>query len=258
MMTVLRAQFEKQRADILSASTTKSFRAKGYPGVKVTKADKRDYLAALLVWADYDESMAKALEPILFALIAETGKSAMGEVNLDPSMFNPTSQAVLDYYKERAGKIATGVNAETEKQLRATLSQGIDAGEADDELQARIEGVMGAALSYRTDRIARTEVTRAQGFADNEAWRQSGVVTGQEFYCVRDERTCPFCLQTDGTIVGLDSNFYSLGDVVVAGGKTLNITYDDVSTPPLHANCRCRVLPVTIPLDGSGVVDVAE
>lgn len=248
-MAALRVQFEKQRTDILNAASTKAFRAKGYPGTKVTKADKRDYLAALLVWADYDESMAKSLEPILFALIAETGKGAMGEINLDPSMFNPTSAAVLTYYKERASKIATDVNAETEKQLRATLSQGVDAGEGDEELVARIEGVMGAALSYRTDRIARTEVTRAQGFADEEAWKQSGVVTGKEWYCVQSETTCPWCRELDGRIIGLDSDFLHLGDVFEAGGKTLNVTYDDVPYCPAHANCRCRILPVMLPIN---------
>jgi SPP1 gp7 family putative phage head morphogenesis protein len=251
MMVALRAQFEQQRTDILNAASTKAFRAKGYPAVKVTKADKRDYLAALVAWANYNKSMAAALAPILFALINETGKQAMSDLNLDPSMFDPTSKEVLDYYQERADKIATDVNAETEKQLRATLSQGIDAGEADGELQARIENVMGQALTYRTDRIARTEVTRAQGFADDESWSQSGVVTGKEWYTIQDERTCPFCKSQDGRIVSLKSDFYSLGDVVHADGRSLNIGYDDVETPPLHANCRCRTLPVSVPLDAS-------
>ena len=254
MLSALRKQFEQQRADILKSAGTKSLRVKGYPNKKVTKADKRDYLAALVVWASYDKSMAAALAPIMFALIAETGKSAMQEVNLDPSMFNPTSSSILDYYKRRADRIATDVNAETEKQLRATLGQGIDAGESDEQLQARIEQVMGAALTYRAERIARTETTKAQGFADVQAWQQSGVVTGKEWYCVLDERTCPNCLALDGTIVQLDSDYYSLGDVVTNGGQTLNINYDDVGSPPLHVSCRCRLLPVTVPLDGSGDV----
>lgn len=246
LLTALRGQFEKQRAEILGNATTKHFKA--YGTRRITKADKKDYLAALAVWAAYDAAMAAAIAPILYALIVETGKTATGDLNLDPSMFNGTTADVLAYYQDRANKIATDVNAETEKQLRATLGQGIDNNESDDELQARIEVVMGAALTYRADRIARTEVTRAQGFADVEAWSQSGIVTGKEFYCVRDERTCAFCLRMDGTIVSLDSDFLSLGDVLTVGGKGLNISYDDIAAPPLHANCRCRLLPVTIPI----------
>lgn len=192
--------------------------------------------------------MSAAIAPILFALIAETGKEAMSEISLDPSMFNPASSEVMAYYQDRADRIATDVDTETAKQLRATISQGVDDDESDDELRARIETVMGAALTYRADRIARTEVTRAQGFADEEAWSQSGLVTGKEWYCVQDERLCANCRALDGRIVGLDSNFYSLGDVVTNDGRTININYDDIVAPPLHANCRCRILPVTVPI----------
>ncbi|WP_427007186.1 minor capsid protein [Pseudarthrobacter sp. H2] len=193
--------------------------------------------------------MRLAIAPIIYALIVETGKTATGDLNLDPSMFNPTTPGVLNYYQQRSQKIAEDVNAETEKQLRATISQGIDNDETDIELQARIETVMGSALTYRADRIARTEVTRAQGFADVEAWSQSGVVHGKEWYAILDERTCPWCNSLDGTIVELDTDYLSLGDVLTVDGKSLNISYDNVPTPPAHVSCRCRILPVTVPVD---------
>ncbi|GAP57980.1 hypothetical protein AHiyo1_09420 [Arthrobacter sp. Hiyo1] len=145
--------------------------------------------------------MRLAIAPIIYALIVETGKDATEDLNLDPSMFNPTTPDVMNYYQQRSQKIAEDVNAETEKQLRATLSQGVDNDESDDQLQARVEIVMGAALTYRADRIARTEVTRAQGFADVEAWQQSGIVTGKEWYTVNDEKTCPNCRALDGRII---------------------------------------------------------
>ncbi|RAN78008.1 hypothetical protein B5P43_18425 [Bacillus sp. SRB_336] len=246
LLTALRVQFEKQRAEILGNASTKRFKA--YGTRRVTKADKKDYLAALLTWAAYDAAMAASIAPILYSLIVETGKTATGDLNLDPSMFNGTTPEVLAYYQDRANRIATDVDAETEKQLRATLGQGIDNNESDDELQARIEIVMGAALTYRADRIARTEVTRAQGFADVEAWTQSGIVYGKEWYAILDERTCPWCNSLDGTIVSLDSDFLSLGDVLTVDGKSLNISYDDVGEPPAHVMCRCRLLDVTVPL----------
>ena len=244
MLAALRQQFEKQRAEILGNASTKSLKSYGIS--KVTKADKKDYLAALLVWAAYDTAMAAVIAPIIYALIVETGKTAMGDLNFDPSMFNGTTASVLAYYQDRANKIATDVDAETEKQLRATLGQGIDNNESDEELQARIEIVMGAALTYRADRIARTEVARAQGFADIQAWRQSGVVTGQQYYCIIDERTCIFCLSMDGKIISLDENYFNQGDSLTVDGKTMNFSYDDVETPPLHISCRCQSLPITL------------
>lgn len=221
---------------------------KGY-GDKVTKADKRDYLNLMLDWNQFDDSMKTVLAPILYSLIVETGKDALKQLHLDPSMFNPIATEVISYYQARAEKIAVDVNDETEKQLRATISQGIDAGEDDAQLQARIEAVFGAALTYRADRIARTETTRAMGFGDVEAWKQSGLVTGKEYYCVHDEHTCAWCSDVDGTIVSLDTDFFHVGDVLTVDDKPLHFSYDDISTPPLHTNCRCLVLPVTIPLD---------
>lgn len=214
----------------------------------MTQADKIAYLNAMVDWAEYDDTMRRALQPILFALINETGKSAIAEVGLDPSQFNPTALNVLNYNQERASKIATDVNDETEKQLRASISEGLDDGEGLDELAARVEDVMGSAATFRADRIARTETTRAQGFADAEAWGQSGVVEAKEYYCIIDEKTCPFCLSLDGMVIALEDNFYSLGDKIVAGRRSMNVSYDDLPWPPIHPSCRCIMVPIMIPV----------
>lgn len=243
LMTVLRQQFEQQRDAILQNSSTSQLKA--YTKRAVSQKDKRDYLAALLLWSTYNDTMRKALAPILYALVVETGQQATGDLGLDPSMFNATSLDVLNYSQNRASKIAEDVNAETEKQLRATLGQGMDQGESDDQLRARIELVMGAALTYRSDRITTTETTRAQGFADVAAWQQAGTVTGKE-WVVQSGNPCPFCQSMDGVIVSLDDNFYSLGDVVNVDGKTLNIDYDDIATPPIHPNCQCILEPIVV------------
>lgn len=224
---------------------------KAYKSKAESQRDKRAYLDSLIQWAAFDDSMRRAIAPILFSLINETGKLATQEVGGEPSQFNPTTPDILNYNQARALRIATDVNDETEKQLRASLGEGFDQDEAPDELTARIEAVMGNALTYRSDRIAGTEVTRAQGFADVAAWSQTGTVTGKEWYAVQDERTCPFCSEADGMIVSLQSDFYSLGDVLSAGGRTLSVNYDTIGEPPLHANCRCRLLAVTVPLDAA-------
>lgn len=189
--------------------------------------------------------MKAALAPILLALIVEAGQDASREVGRQPSQFDATEQPVLDYYQARSERIATDVNAETEKQLRATVGQGIDDDETQDQLRARIELVMGAALTYRSDRITQTETTRAQGFGDTEAWRQAGNVTGKE-WAVRSGNPCPFCLSMDGVIVSLDQDFLSLGDVMTADGKKMAINYDNIPYPPVHPNCQCIVLDVQI------------
>lgn len=237
MMQSLRGQFETQRTIVLGKLDTTPTPSKGYT--------RKDWLKDVVDWDGLDKEMARALSPLLLAIIAETGKVSMEQVALDPSLFNTFNQAIQTYYQTRSTKIAKDVNDETEKQLRAELSQGIQAGETSYELRARIEKVFGSALTYRADRIARTEVTRAQSFADVEAWTQSGVVEAKEWYTALDERVCKFCRPMHGKVVGLKQNFFSKGDVFEGDdGKTINLDYDDVQGSPLHANCRCALLPV--------------
>jgi hypothetical protein len=64
------------------------------------------------------------------------------------------------------------------------------AGESTYELRAKVESIMGSASTMRADRIARTKVARAQGYGDIQAWTQSGVVQGKEWYTARDEMVC--------------------------------------------------------------------
>lgn len=207
---------------------------------------KKDWLNDSTDDDHQNEYMAALLVPIIVALMIETGQDAMRQVGRQPSSFNPSSDGVQGYVNARTTKIASDINSETEKQLRASLSQGYEAGETDNQLLARINIVFGAALTYRSDRIARTEVTKAQGTADVEAWKQSGIVEGKEWYTVEDEHTCPFCEQQDGKIIALDMTFYDDGAVITVGDRTQHVTYGDVGEPPLHVACRCMLIPTLI------------
>jgi SPP1 gp7 family putative phage head morphogenesis protein len=97
---------------------------------------------------------------------------------------------------------------------------------------------MGTASTMRADRIARTEVARAQGYGDIQAWTQSGVVTGKEWYTARDENVCPFCNALDGKVFGLTDNMFSKGDVFTVGDQKLDLSCDDVLAAPLHLPVR--------------------
>ena len=245
MMKALREQFEQQRFTVLDKLATTPTPSKSY--------SRKDWLGDVVDWTDFDAAMARVLAPIILTILSDTGRVAMEQVNLDPSLFDVFQQSVQDYYNQRSTKIAKDVNDETEKQLRAELSQGIRDGETSFELRARVEKVFGAALTYRADRIARTEVTRAQSFADSEAWDQSGVVEAKEWYTALDERTCSWCRDLHGKVIGLRTNYFNKGDIQAVettgkDGKPKTITmthdYDDVAGPPGHAQCRCVLLAV--------------
>lgn len=193
--------------------------------------------------------------------VGEAAPEALLMVGVDG--FDMSDPAITEFIENRSRIVGEKVNAETDKQLRATLAEGINAGESFDELAARVEQVYGAAAGYRAERIARTETIRAESFASQVAWQQSGLVSAKEWYVSHDDRLCPFCRPMDGKIVGLDKSYYKQGTSLTVpqldnegnpvldddGNEkttTIKLDFDDIDGPPLHANCRCTLLPVLI------------
>jgi SPP1 gp7 family putative phage head morphogenesis protein len=212
-----------------------------------TKDARTKALADLFDMKGNIKRFAAAFQPVYQDTMKDAGKNAMRLVSTDN--FDYEDPAVRQYFTTRAQLVSVGINEETDKQLKATINQGLNAGEGIDELTTRVEGIYGSAAGYRAERIARTETISASTAAADSAWQQSGVVSGKEWYTARDERVCPFCEDMDGTIIDLGENFFDQGDtqtVTTADGKELenNQDYADVPGPPDHSNCRCTLLPV--------------
>lgn len=187
--------------------------------------------------------LMELLAPVFGDEISEAGQEAILLINA--GVFDKTDPRVAQFIKRRTKLVSTSINQETDKQLRAELAEGISLGETIDELRARIERVYGAAAGYRSERIARTETIRAENFASQEAWQQSGVVESKEWYTAHDERVCEFCGPMDGKVVELTSRYFDKGDSYDGSqGGTLKLDYDHIDGPPLHVSCRCTLLPV--------------
>lgn len=141
--------------------------------------------------------------------------------------------------EEIAEKIRNNIGL-TERDSIA-LQRRIDAMEASGTSQDRIDQVARAyakkAVSRRAEMIARTETIAAQAASRTLSWQQAKAegrlpedVVRQWFAGVGSARTCPICIDLDGTQAELDSPFYS------------NVLGASVFDPPAHPNCRCNVV----------------
>ena len=228
-------QFDQQRDEILRNLDTSRI-GKSYT--------RKDWLQDLIDWAAATESFKDAIQPTIQAVLIQAGQDAIQAAGQQPSTFDPFTPSLIEYFQSRSLKIAQDVNDETAKQIRAALSQGVLDGKTTNELRADVQRIMGSASTMRADRIARTEVTRAQGYADIQAWDQSGVVTAKEWFTAEDEHVCPFCESLDHKVYDLHEDVFSKGDSLTIDGQTQQYNYDDVPSPPLHVSCRCVLLPV--------------
>lgn len=89
----------------------------------------------------------------------------------------------------------------------------------------------------RAKRIARTESALAFNFGGFQQMKEAsssgdldGVVV-KRFYTALDERVCPVCGRLHGVVIPMDETFPT-------GSKTI----PNIFVPPLHPNCRCRVI----------------
>lgn len=109
----------------------------------------------------------------------------------------------------------------------------------------------GREANIQAERIARTETIKASNMGIQDAFEQSGVVTGKEWLAELDSRTSDICEWLNGKVVELDSDWFGKGDSVTflnLRGEEVTFTanYDDIRYPPAHPNCRSTLIPVIV------------
>lgn len=182
------------------------------------------------------------LEPLLTEITEVEGLSALEFLGIFGDEAVVLTPKISEAISKNTKKLAGEMTRVTTNKLRSTISAGLEAGEAIEDLEKRI--LASTAFSpARAEVIARTETVRAQGIAELEVWDQSGVVVGKTWYTALDERVCPWCAPMHGKTVTLKQAFFKRGDSITADGQTLNLDYETTVSPPLHPNCRCVLIP---------------
>jgi len=140
--------------------------------------------------------------------------------------YNPNSPEALNFIKERAKFFSESINDTTATALVSSINEGVKAGEGFEDIKARIENIYKDAEAYRTDAIARTEVSASLNTGAVDAYKQAGV-NSLEWVAILDDTTSDECQQNDGEIREIGKSFPAGAD-----------------RPPQHVNCRCSVVAV--------------
>lgn len=236
----LRRLLVKQESEVLVKLRNSNIKS------KQTKAVKKELQNVLFNVDDETKLFSDVLTPILRDLILATGKSVYDFLGTD-SDFDAGNVLVTSFLTDQGGTYIRSVNEETRKKITQSLALGVDAGEGTDDLAKRVRNVYREATGSRAEMIARTETIRANSFATEEAYKQSRVVEAKEWFTSKDERVCEWCAPLDGKIVKLGEDYFNKGDefIGLSGGR-LNFNLHSADNPPLHPNCRCTLLPVTL------------
>jgi hypothetical protein len=132
-------------------------------------------------------------------------------------------------------------NQDTLVALEKTISEGVTEGESLVKIKRRVESVYQEAKGYRAERIAQTESLKTSNESAEIVYKSNGFTRVQWF---TNPGACEFCKELNATTKQIGNNFYSLGDVVTnKDGQRLEIDYRNITTPPLHPNCKCSIVP---------------
>ena len=241
--------FEIQGNAIVEQATDEAFKYAGMKtkGHTVTKVGADDLVSAWFDMTVWDKLLVQTTRPFTRASLLVGGERAVQALGGD-TPFDSTNAGVDAALERRAGEIV-GVNRTTQKIVRRTIAEGIEAGEVGNDLRKRLRGVFFIEAEQnisvnRSKVIARTETIWAFNEGAVQGWQQSGVVEAKQWSVAQDDRLCPLCAPMEGKIVPLEGHFYELGEFDVTGG--IQFEYENIDHPPLHPQCRCSLIPILI------------
>lgn len=170
--------------------------------------------------------------PFIEEAFADAGRETMRDLELAIG-FDVNSPEARRFLEQRAQRFAVEVNETTWETLRASLADGLDAGEGIPALQERVQHVFNIASTSRTELIARTEIVGASNGGALQAAKDSGVVEWKEWLATSDDRTRDSHRAVHGQRRKLDKNFTLAGGNGPAPGQ-IGVAAED-------CNCRCSL-----------------
>ena len=194
--------------------------------------------------AIFEKKLATGASNIIIEVMEKEGPRVVSLYDFD-MIFDVDSPEVQKWLKSYVPMFSEKLEEVNVKKLRRVLTEGIEAGEGVPELTRRVYETYDDWGFKRAETIAQNQVIRASNKAALNVYRQSGVVKKKIWITHFDKRTCPHCEMMDGKVIGLEENFWDLGDesTIKVDGKdnTLKFNYEEIDAPPAHTQCRCAM-----------------
>lgn len=185
--------------------------------------------------------------PVMSDLYQKEGEQAGSMIGFDSFRMTPEAKDSID---KSVGLMSESYNETSLALLKDFLTQGQTEGWSLAELTEKLDSVYDYSNEVRASQVARTETFRIANDSTKEAWKQSGVVKSIKWYTAEDDQVCEWCSAMDGKVIDINDNFFDKGDDATGSdGSTMQLTYDDVGSPPLHVSCRCYTQPEDISIE---------
>lgn len=192
-------------------------------------------------WRAEDERLYAALRATLDEVATESAVGMAVRMGADDMTWRLVNERVLDwvqdyYINADAGAFGSipNLNLTSRTEFARAFTEWqrgeLEIGTRLQGLPQLIEAITPTFGPERAAVIAATESTRIQVESERRAGEADENTTHWRYYTAADERVCPQCGPLHGQVIAKTASGFD----VPRGGRMY---------PPLHPNCRCRVLP---------------
>lgn len=183
-------------------------------------------------YREFPDYIRTTMTPV-FRSLAENVKGEVAiEIDVDGALI-PEDEAFIRAYATTSAHRHIG---KSRANLRKAIARSID--EQVDMQEALTEELAGWP-EKRGGSAARDEAVRGSNAFAKNVYLLSGII--KLCWIATGAKTCPYCMQMDGNIVGIDDTFALPGDVFANAPKELNVQHK-CGHAPLHRGCDCQIV----------------
>ena len=159
------------------------------------------------------------------------------------------------YFTEGTKRQANTITRKAESSFKKRMAEQNEDGSLKFNTEAAVAGAVAADMlqfsKTYAPMVASTGIVWASNSGSTRGYVKAGVVQWR-WTTRKDSKVCPFCLELEDTVVAITSSFVRAGErfeaptTNAAGEQTtvfLQMPEWNIHHPPLHANCRCFLLP---------------
>lgn len=174
---------------------------------------------------DMDQAIKTSISlitPFIQEYINASGKNA---AKVTGTTFDPNDPSVQAFVKARAQLFADEINETTGTKVLDTVKASLADGESGDDIAQKIADIYDEATGYRSDMIARTEISASYNEGAKIAYQQAGVEQWEWMVVDPEDEDCK----------GNEGEVVKIGDPFKDGS---------IQPPDPHPNCECATIPV--------------
>ena len=148
-----------------------------------------------------------------------------------------------NYIRESLQRAHLSYNEDIVDSIGKAVSAGLAEGDSLPQIGKRVTAEYESIKGYKMTRLVRTETLKASNEATVYGYSQLGITQNEWF---NNPGACDYCQEVQGMgAISIASNFLAKGESLTdSEGNERVYDYEDIDHPPLHANCRCVILPV--------------